>query len=64
MEGDLSGRFVRHEQSRSVKAPDFTSVGNTHWCFVAIVQLLQFVRMVLSGFHAVLGVLAALSNRR
>ncbi len=37
---DLSGRFLRHEQSRAVKAPDIISDGNALRSFVALFQLL------------------------
>ena len=38
--GDLSARFVRHEQSRAVKAPGIISDGNALRFFTALFQLL------------------------
>ena len=38
--GDLSGRFLRNEESRAVKAPAITSDGNAFYFFVALFQLL------------------------
>jgi hypothetical protein len=40
MRGDLSARFVRHEQSRAVKAPDNRSDGNALGIIMPVLQLL------------------------